>query len=90
MMTIWKLTLGAAGDQVFRLPRGAKFLCVKTQHDVLSLWFMFDLANRDMLEPREIRIYGTAHHIADEKLVYIGTALLFHDDLVLHVFEAKP
>jgi len=87
--TIWKFQLETKDDQMIVMHKGAKILCVQTQHEQPCLWVLVD-ANQKTDE-RYFEIFGTGHYIrwkTDKPYrKYIGTYQLTEGALVFHVFE---
>jgi len=89
-MVVWKFVLATIPTdvrdrQVLEMPVGAQMLTVQMQDDLLCLWALVDPN-----APRAsytFRIAGTGHNIEEEKLLYIGSVLLFNDTIVFHVFQ---
>lgn len=85
MSTIWKVILDTTDDQRITVPKGAKFLCIREQHEQVCLWFECDSdAPKDV---RRIGIAGTGHEVPTPDGKYLGTAFLMEGQLVLHVYE---
>jgi hypothetical protein len=85
MKTIWKYKLSIAAYQTVEIPQGAQLLATQTLAGDLCLWALVDPKN--VLEKREIEIFGTGHCIGERNRNYIGTAQIQSAPLVLHVFE---
>ena len=81
--TIWKYQLEHA-HQSIDMPAGSELLRVGSQSNQICVWAKVD-PNRP-LEKREFWVVGTGHDVPDH-VVYIGTALIFGERLVMHVFE---
>jgi hypothetical protein len=86
MKTIYKYTINTNGSEV-DMPEGAKILTVREQNNEICLWACVDTDKP--LEPRHFEVYGTGHMLPkdmrDRK--YIGTAFVYNDTIVFHVFE---
>ncbi len=77
------------GNPIVSMPVGAKVLTVGAQGNAVYVWAKVDTDQLDK-EPRIFRIYDTGHTLPDSlDLEYLGTAMLPHLSLVLHVFEDK-
>ena len=87
MKTIWKFPLEVADEQIIEMPRGAKILSVRIQHEVPCLWALVDTAQRINV-PRTIRIYGTGHNVSSlpDDSEHVGMLFLEDGYLVFHVF----
>lgn len=86
MKTIWKYELESLGFQTISMPTGAEILHVANQNDVVCLWCEVDRYAEP--GPRDFIIFGTGHPIEDrEKLLFIGSVLLYDGTLVLHIYE---
>jgi len=84
MRTIYKYELK---DSVCKLhlPLGAEVVMAGGQVGAVFIWA---LINNEQQETRErtFLVHPTGHAVSDYE-VYVGTAMLFNDSLVLHVFE---
>lgn len=87
--TIWKFDLGEIADRyVISMPKGAEVLTLQLQRKLPCIWVLVDPQAEK--EDRVFEIFGTGHVIdysegAERK--YIGTFLIYGDDLVFHLFE---
>lgn len=84
---IYKYPLSLTEDQTITLPDGYEILTVKLQNGKPCLWIKRD---SDLTIPKvnvKIWIYGTGATIKETGLKYIGTLLLYNDELVLHFFQ---
>ena len=87
MTTIWKITLSVLDWQEHELPVGAEILCVQVQHGKPQMWVKCS-PHGGKVEPREFRIYGTGHMLAEmTNHKYIGTFQLDGGAFVGHLFE---
>lgn len=82
--TIWKATLEVMNEQIIKVPKGAKFLCVMQQHGLACLWFRCDPDSEP--EPRKIIMRGTGHEDVPVE-GYLGSFMLHGGLLVFHVFD---
>lgn len=91
MITVYKYLLEPTTKQVIRVPglRSAinfkdQVLKLDVQYNRMCVWCMVDTD----YEEKEvvINMYGTGHECNESPDSYIGTAVLRHGDLVLHVF----
>ena len=81
---IYKYPLEIIDSQFLELPFNAKILTVQIQESKPQLWALVDPDYET--EKRNIRIYGTGHHINQHlKLKYISTIQI--NSLVFHIFE---
>lgn len=82
---IFKYVLDIEDVQTVELPEGAEILSVHNQNELLCLWA---LCNPDApKEARTIHIFGTGNPVCDNPGRFIGTVLMWHGQLVWHVFE---
>lgn len=88
---VWKFVLRydrlGDGRCVVEMPEGAKVLRVAEQYQEPALWAECDPEARTV--GREFVIVGTGHQVPADAKVYLGTAMLFGGQLVLHVYEVK-
>jgi len=73
-MEIHKYKLHTGGEQIIKIPQGAKILCVQKQGDDYSLWAEID-TNANLV-PRTIVAYCTGEEICNSPFVeakYIST-----------------
>lgn len=84
--SIWKYTIDASTETI-EIPMGSKFLCLKLQRGIPTMWFTVNPDND--LEQVKIRVFGTGGEIEHQGdgLDYLGTFLLHDGSLVLHVFK---
>lgn len=87
MRTIWKFSFRLKPEATFSMPKGAEIIHVAEQHGDVHLWAIVDDAKT--AEERKFFLIGTGHPLPDVKLSHLGTALVYHGDLVLHVFERE-
>lgn len=90
MNVIYKYCIDV-GENKVNIPLGSKFLSVKMQRDVITMWFLVDVDKCDSpIYPNEIReflVVGTGHPFKSEDLTYLGTVLSTNDTFVWHIFE---
>lgn len=87
MHTIYKYELWPDALKI-EMPKGAKILTAREQHDKICLWAEVNTDNAT--EVRTFEIFGTGHQIPYDMGVsrdYIGTAMLEGGSLVMHVYE---
>jgi hypothetical protein len=86
MKTIWKATLLGTDIQEIEVPDGSRILCAREQAEQVCIWFICDPDAAKV--KRTILIFGTGHEApADADANYLGSTILHHGALVLHVFE---
>lgn len=86
MKTVFKYRLGP-GMQTVLMPVGAEPLCVRWQHDGISLWCKVDTDQPE--DQAGFCVYGTGHPMAEAEQTYIGTV----EDprsLIWHCFAVHP
>lgn len=82
--TIWNFTLRPVIE--IEMPEGAQLLSVHEQNGELCMWVQVRTENP--MVKRKFLTFGTGHILPDDqKLDFVGTALLERGALVLHVFE---
>ena len=86
MNTIYKYELEVTDKQEISLPPKASILSAQVQGGRICLWVGLETDDLHLAEPRDIRIHGTGHPIA-ESLRFIDTVQLSGGSLVFHVFE---
>lgn len=86
MRTIWKFPLEVQQEQLVAMPRDARLLCVRAQHNSPHIWVLVDDAAP--LEYRRILTRGTGHDATaiEDPYRHVGTYFLRGGDLVYHVF----
>lgn len=84
MKTIWKFKL-VHGQTTIKAPV-EKFLCVKLQRGIITVWAEIDLSKES--KSYELNIYGTGWELRDLG-EYIGTVLECEDSLVWHVYAKE-
>ncbi len=84
---IWKYQL-ATGLNPVEMPGDARVLSAHGQRDEVCIWALVDPERP--VETRRFWVLGTGHTTdpAVSLGAFIGTALLYGDSIVLHVFEA--
>ena len=85
---IYKYPLDEVDRQTISMPKGAEILSLQVQNGTPCIWALVN-KGADM-EDRTFVMIGTGHPIMDELYSgaeYIGTAIVFNDTLVWHVFE---
>ena len=85
MKAIWKYPI-VTDSQRLAMPRGAEFLTVQRQGDLVCLWAIVD--DSRLLEKRVIEVFGTGNPMPSDMGIerkYIGT--FQQGPLVWHVFE---
>ena len=88
-MRIWKYQLRLTGQQSLIMPKGAEFLSVQMQGEILCLWALVDEYRGDT-ETTLITLYGTGHRVPRDPGEHIATVQCDDGSLVFHVFAAKP
>lgn len=88
MKTIWKYSLVVEDDQVIKMPKWAKPLCVQVQDNEPKMWVEVDTEQTTHLESRRFATRGTGHPLPDYE-TYLGTYQLLGGDLIFHVFEVS-
>ena len=88
MNTIYKYELEVTDRQAVLLPPNASILSAQVQGGRVCLWVGLETDDLHLAEPRDIRIHGTGHPIA-ESLRFIDTVQLSGGSLVFHVFEVN-
>jgi len=88
MATVFKYELEVTDRQAVLLPPNAVILSAQVQHGKVCLWVNLESDELHLSGPRDIRIYGTGHPIA-ESLRFIDTVQLSGGSLVFHVFEVN-
>lgn len=71
--------------QHITLPEDRQFLFAGVQKDTLCLWYLVNLATPTTTI--KITIYGTGQEITERLGKYLGSCIMYHGDLVLHIFE---
>lgn len=82
MRTIHKYAITSPNTEL-QIPRGAKFLACREQHERPTLWFQVDPAA--IAIPRRFEVHPTGGDIDEAHLAYMGTC--FIGPLVWHVYE---
>lgn len=85
MMTMWKQAVPILDEFTIDLPRGAIIRALQMQDGIPCIWFQCD-PDKQGVETRRLRYYGTGHHDILHDSVYIGT--IQYGALVFHLFEA--
>lgn len=90
MKAIYKYVMtGPEGSgQCIQMPKNAKILHVADQRNQLCLWAEVD--TEQPLEERSFFVAATGQDISFSKSAprqHLGTVLMFHGELVLHVYE---
>ena len=86
MATVFKYELEVTDRQAVLLPPNASILSAQVQSGRICLWVGLEIDELHLSEPRDIRIHGTGHPIA-ESLRFIDTVQLANGSLIFHVFE---
>lgn len=87
-LVIWKQMLKPTDVQEIEVPAGARMLCAREQAEQVCVWFRCDPDPTIAKVKRTIAIVGTGHPAPEyQDAAYLGTAVLLHGALVLHVFE---
>ena len=88
MRTIYKYPIRSVGEQVFNLPRHAKFLHVGWDpSETLNIWAEID--TDFPMEERFVYVYGTGFEIKEDPnlISYLGTVTC--DSFIWHVYYEK-
>lgn len=84
MTQIWKFAVNPHATTL--IPKGAKILCAAGQGENIYVWAEVDPQAEP--ESRTFEAFGTGHDIPEGiNRQYIGTAFLYADSLVFHVYE---
>lgn len=87
MHTVYKYELHPDRLKI-EMPKGAKILTAREQHDTICVWAEVDTENAT--EVRTFEVFGTGHAIPYDMGVsreYISTVMLMGGSLVMHVYE---
>ena len=88
MTKIFKYVIPIDDAEVqIEIPLGGEILSCAGQDRGVCIWVKVNPNAR--LVTRNFKTVGTGHEFKDEYLHYVGTALIFNDNLVFHVFEVK-
>jgi hypothetical protein len=85
MITIYKYTSHVNDKITFQVSKGAQFLSVQSQHELLAFWFIVD--NTEPTEERSFVVYGTGHPVGIHTGKHVGTVQHMDGLLVWHIFE---
>lgn len=85
---VWKFeidpdALNQKGEVSISMPVGSEILTAREQHDKICVWARVD-PDELLVSNRSFAVCGTGHEAPFSD--YVGTAMLFGGDLVLHVF----
>jgi hypothetical protein len=83
MRKIWKFEL--AEKSTLQLPVDAEILTVGSQKDQICLWVALDTTAPKV--DRHFVTVGTGQVIASEAVTFLGSAFLYDNQFVFHVFE---
>src|SRR5687767_4542459 len=86
---IYKYTLPRqSGEYEVEMPKDAQFLSIQNQNNFGVAWFSFDKTQlSESKDLRKFQIIYTGEFFDNENLKYLGTAICYGGDLVLHLFE---
>lgn len=88
MRTIWKLPLDFAARQSITVPQGSKFLMLREQFGVPTLWFACEPGNLN--RNVDVIMVGTGHECPPADVTdYLGSIFQGDGVLVWHFFVEK-
>ena len=82
---IWKFELEP--NRPVMMPTGARVLYAGAQKDVLCLWAECNPAN--VKEARSFHVVSTGDALPDDAGRYVGTAMLYQQSIILHVYDPE-
>lgn len=85
-MKIYKVMLSEFEQQVLPIHRGAEFLDVQLQNDVLVLWYRCD--PNEPIQSRNIAVFNTGQELRDAPggvWTYLATVQMYGGSLVKHI-----
>lgn len=88
MKTIFKYSIPITDDPLVDLPKGAKFLSIGAQGELLFLWAEVDDDKRERV-PMQLHIRGTGHEMKGNEGAFITTVIMYGGALVWHIFADK-
>jgi hypothetical protein len=91
MKTIYKYKLSVEDTQEVDVPRGSHILSLDTQRDDACVWFLIPNTEIDGKDKFIFRHFGTGQPLPLDinEYTYLGTYLIFHGELVYHVFYTR-
>ena len=90
-LCIYKYPLEINGEQGIDIVEGAKFLCVKEQHNLPVLYYLV-YPSITVMQRKIFRILGTGHPMSIREsfgLKYLDSVVCNNGQLVWHVFEKQ-
>jgi hypothetical protein len=88
MRTVYKYSIPVIDKFELDLPAHTSILYIGQQKNNPVMWCLVDTENK--LIKRYFRLAGTGHDIPyPDPLDYIGTVILYNDNLVFHLFEVS-
>lgn len=85
MQTVFKYVLLVTDVQTVHMPRSAKPLSVAVQKGSICVWAKVD-SEQPSVDHR-FAIHGTGRELAYPEAAFIGSVLLYGDELVFHIFD---
>lgn len=85
MSVIYKYTLMIEGEQLVKMPKGSRILCVQMQYQQPRVWVAIDPFETENVD-RLFFVVGTGSSIPGDG-VYIGTVQEQGGSLVWHFFD---
>lgn len=82
---IYKYAIPGPGSGPVRMPKGAHCLCAREQGNEAFVWAIVDPSAE--LEARHFVAIETGKTNVPDGSRYLGTAILFGGEYVLHIFE---
>lgn len=82
---IWKFPLEIIDWQTIDMPASSEVISVHEQHGLVCIWAK--VATGLPITKRGVAIFGTGHALSGSAGKFIGTVLVDHGSLVLHVFD---
>lgn len=88
MIVVHEFILGNSiySSNILNLPEGHKVIKCDVQHGNITLWILYD--NADKYKYVDFKLFATGELI-EEGYSYVGTVILDRGALVYHVFEKE-
>ena len=86
MKAIYKYQIQRDSEGTIQIPKYARILCVKIQHEEICLWALVDVDSEASKITRRVQIRGTGHRLTGTEGAYIGTVVEAMGALVWHIF----